>query len=467
MALLRLRNVAAALVASWALTFAAGTEAAPRVRVELTAGVAKTGGGVYTAGEQGAEYAIPGGGRLKVAPGSVFRIYQSPQDLMLGPSVKVKSWSVLVRSGRIDVELPEGKGGPKTAMLFSVANKVNAIVASGRATVLSDSTGTLVANYSGTTLAGPDGKYKPLEAGAQRAFSKASPDGDTSALIATPTFQPGRRMWLASGGSADLDRATWRAVPDAVSYEVWLTQANGEVVGKQRTTQPALAQPFSALSPGKYLMQIASVDARGLTSLPSPPTTFQILGIELPPGAYVSADGAVHLAPGQRAVLSDTSELEMAHSKKTRFIPAPKTLGLYRNESTTLWLRVKGSSEAQTVRLEPRRLIADVVVGPKRAIWPRDSVQIAIQLRDTTGKPVPSWVKVKPTVTLGIDPLELSWQRSGDMLRATVPAPAGEGPWVVRVEVADQFGIPLGYDFLEVIGLPKPDKTKIREVARR
>lgn len=466
MALLTLRNVAAALVASCALTLAGGIDAAPRVRVELTAGGAKTGGGVYTAGAQGAEYAVPGGGRLKAAPGTVFRIFQAPQDLMLRPSVTVKSWSVLVRSGRIDVELPEGKGEPKTAVLFS-ANKVSAIVASGHATLLADDSGVLIANRSGTTLAGPDGKYKPLDGGAQRAFSKATPDGVTTALIAPPSFEPGRRMWFANAGRADLDSAAWRAVPEAVSYEVRLTSGNGEVVGTQRTNKPALAQPFQGLPPGKYTLQVASVDARGIASQPSKPATFQILGLELPPGAYVSADGAVHLAPGQKAVLSDVSELEMAHSKKTRFIPASKTLGLYRNESTTLWLRVKGSAEAQTVRLEPRRLVADVVVGPKRAIWPRDMVQIAIQLRDTTGKPVPSWVKVKPAVTLGIDPLELSWQRSGDMLRATVPAPPGDGPWVVRVEVTDQFGIPLGYDFLEVIGAPRSDGAKTREIARR
>jgi hypothetical protein len=46
----------------------------------------------------------------------------------------------------------------------------------------------------------------------------------------------------------------------------------------------------------------------------------------------------------------------------------------------------------------------------------------------------------------------VSWTRSGNVLSAQIPAATGRGPWVVRVEVSDEFGDPAGRDFLEVAG---------------
>jgi hypothetical protein len=53
-------------------------------------------------------------------------------------------------------------------------------------------------------------------------------------------------------------------------------------------------------------------------------------------------------------------------------------------------------------------------------------------------------------VALGVDPIEVEWRREGDELFGRVSPQAGKGPWVVRLEVSDQFGIPLGRDFVEV-----------------
>jgi hypothetical protein len=62
-------------------------------------------------------------------------------------------------------------------------------------------------------------------------------------------------------------------------------------------------------------------------------------------------------------------------------------------------------------------------------------------------------------VTIGIEPVDVVWRSDGDVLRATVPPSKNKGPWVVRVEVEDQFGIPLGRNLLEVIpGGASPNK---------
>lgn len=83
-------------------------------------------------------------------------------------------------------------------------------------------------------------------------------------------------------------------------------------------------------------------------------------------------------------------------------------------------------------------------------------------MTDTEGQPIPDWLDVIPTVTLGIDPISVDWKREGRVLRATIPPnEEKKGPWVLRVEVADQYGVPLGRDFVEIV----EDKSKVVRVA--
>jgi hypothetical protein len=42
-----------------------------------------------------------------------------------------------------------------------------------------------------------------------------------------------------------------------------------------------------------------------------------------------------------------------------------------------------------------------------------------------------------------------------------IPKPLGKGPWVVRVEIADEFGDPAGRDFMEVAG-PEAERVSTR-----
>jgi hypothetical protein len=58
-------------------------------------------------------------------------------------------------------------------------------------------------------------------------------------------------------------------------------------------------------------------------------------------------------------------------------------------------------------------------------------------------------------VTINIDPVEPSWERSGSVLRTRLARPLGGAPWMVRVDVLDENGASLGRDFTEV-GYAKP-----------
>jgi hypothetical protein len=102
--------------------------------------------------------------------------------------------------------------------------------------------------------------------------------------------------------------------------------------------------------------------------------------------------------------------------------------------------------------LAPRALHAEVQIGPRMARWPLDKVDVTVQLFDAHGHAVSESTKAVATVLVDVAPIEVNWARSGNTLHAAIPAPHGQGPWVVRVEVNDEFGDPAGRDFLEVAG---------------
>jgi hypothetical protein len=64
---------------------------------------------------------------------------------------------------------------------------------------------------------------------------------------------------------------------------------------------------------------------------------------------------------------------------------------------------------------------------------------------------LPAWV-----TPLGIAELPVTWSQSGDTYVTEIPPQGGEGPWIVRVEVEDQYGHLLGRDVVEIARRPAP-----------
>jgi hypothetical protein len=161
----------------------------------------------------------------------------------------------------------------------------------------------------------------------------------------------------------------------------------------------------------------------------------------------------------------------MTYEGAGRYVPASQAVSLYRGETTMVSFRVPGSVYPTTARLRPRGLYAHVTLGPRRAVWPNDAVQIAVELRSKAGEAIPQWVELKTDVRLGIEPIEVEFTRSGNRLIGTVPPSVNPGPWVLRVEVKDQFGALLGRDFLEIAKAlpapPPPAKTISARVASK
>jgi hypothetical protein len=139
----------------------------------------------------------------------------------------------------------------------------------------------------------------------------------------------------------------------------------------------------------------------------------------------------------------------MTYSKLS-YMPAQGRIGINRNQPATIFLRPHGATEDLPIRFVPRSVRARIEIGPRRATWPKDPIVIKVRLEDPSGQPVPESIDMRAKVSVGLEQKNVTFKHVGRALTASLPAQSGTGPWVVRVEVNDQFGYPLGRDFLEV-----------------
>ncbi|HEX7669041.1 MAG TPA: hypothetical protein VF395_05645, partial [Polyangiaceae bacterium] len=173
---------------------------------------------------------------------------------------------------------------------------------------------------------------------------------------------------------------------------------------------------------------------------------------------YIGSDGAIRIVDPEPIALRHVDGLIATYGSAQGWIPAPPVATLFRGDDTIVRLRDPRDTESFAIRLLPRHVGLRVQAGPKNVTWPGEPVAITIDASDDA---LPSGVELRPTVTLGVDPVPVEFHREGRHLSASLDLPPGvaSGPWVVRVEVEDQFGHSLGRDFVEVGVRPPPRKV--------
>jgi hypothetical protein len=428
-------------------------QAAPKTGV--VAGSGSSTGGVFTAGPNGAEYQLPSLARLSLTPGASVRVFPVPQQLQLTPGAKTNTYSFALLRGRVNVSVP---AKPKSAVLCSMG-KLSAVIGAGQATLLATGEDATVASIAGDVRTLLNERWQTLPPGTLARFGGGR-SGSPEPMIAAPLLSPGQRLWLSPGGPITIGGFAFEKVPAATRYELRLRAKDGsaeQLRGVVGATE--LSEAFAPISPGEYLIAARSIDAQGIPGTWSSSETVRVIGVTLPPGGY-AADGDVFIGKGQHVSFSHTEGLEMTYEGSGRYLPASQAVALYRDETTIVSFRVPGSVFLTTARLRPRNLYAQVEIGPSRAVWPNDPVQIVVEVKTKNGQAVPDWLELKPEVTLGIEPIEVSFTREGSRLLGTVPPTNQPGPWVLRVEVKDQFGALLGRDFLEIAKAPAAPPAK-------
>jgi len=121
-----------------------------------------------------------------------------------------------------------------------------------------------------------------------------------------------------------------------------------------------------------------------------------------------------------------------------------------------LHLRQVGDTRMVSARVLPPAIATSVFVGPKFAHWPGDRLRVEVKIEGSSPGAPPAWITPRFRVQLGIDDLPVTWSQIGDTYVTEIPPQGGEGPWIVRVEVEDQYGHLLGRDFVEIAQRPAP-----------
>jgi hypothetical protein len=390
---------------------------------------------------------LPGGAVLTLSKDAKFEIGR-PIKLQLSPTGSDKTVTQVIKlsAGRVSVTLPDVKN-PKTAVLIQAPRKVSAVAKGGQSLVICGSDRVTVAAVRGEMLAALGNDWKPLPSGVVRSFAAGT--AIEQPVPSAPKISVDNSLLLALDGDAS---TLLRAQPskDAAYRELSLSRVDGGkralVVDQEWRSD---AQQLPQLAPGRYEVQARTVDRFGVSSPSSDPLTLRVIGAELPEGARLSS-GTIMLGRAGRVKLIGAEGLEASYGRASLFIPVPKDVGLARGESTLLRLREPGKKDELGIKLEPRTLKADVEIGPKSARWPGEPLQVTVKLFDHHGKPITEELKTKPHVFVNVGQVEPTWTHVGNTYSAKIAPANGTGPWVVRVEVSDDFGDPAGRDFIEL-----------------
>jgi hypothetical protein len=431
-------------------------------RPRLVLGSAPESGGVREAGSDGAEWAFPGGGRVIAEPGAQVVILKGSQKLNLGDGV-VPAYSVAVKSGTVRVRVPD----PKTsALIVAGPRKVIAVVASGEAVVVASEHQIAVANLEGRSMvAVGSGRHQAVQAGTLMAIDANGPS--RRALLPSPAAAGGNTVVLAYDGAVSLGELSWAPVPDAAGYRVELRKAStNHLVKREVMNEARIPAGFATLEPGGYTVRVVSVDRSGVESARPLERQLRVLKVNLPEGGYRDDTGAVRFPPGTKLTLEHTEGVEMTYGNALSYFAAPRELELTRAEARVVRFRSGDEAGATTLLLLPRSAKAEVEFGPRAPHWPGEPLAIRVRLMEPGGAHVPTWIEARPKVTVGVDPVPVEFARDGGWLTGALPPQPGPGPWVVRVEVADQHGFELGRDFVEV-SRALPAKPKAKGAARQ
>jgi len=389
---------------------------------------------------------LPGGAVVSFSPDAKYELGK-PIKLQLSATGSDKTVVQVIKlsSGRVSVSIPESKK-PRTAVLLQAPRKVSAVAKGGQSLVIASPDRVTVAAVEGEMLAALGNDWKTLPSGVVR--SHAAGSSTDHAVLSPPRLRVDQSLLLALTGNATTQL---RAEPQEAAYR---RLALYRVEGSRRTTLTEQEwksdlEQLPPLPPGRYEVQSRAVDRFGVESPLSEPVTLRVIGATLPEGARI-ADGAIWLGRSGRVRLIGAEGLEASYGKANLFIPAPPDVGLARGDSTLLRLREKGGRAELGIRLEPRTLRAEVEIGPKSARWPNDPLQVTVKLFDHRGRPLNEALKNQPQVFVNVAQVDASWTRAGNTYVGKVAPAVGAGPWVVRVEVTDDFGDAAGRDFIEI-----------------
>lgn len=387
-------------------------------------------------------------GSIALDDGSLVRVEPTTMTLKLSVRDERRAEVVELKKGKLAVTITEGKD---RALLVKGPGNLGAILRSGSFVVRVIGDAMTVATLRGGSMLGSGSDWNEVPEGELRTMHKGEAKPSGRKLPAAPGLSPRATVAFAIPGRAPSVTVVMKPVLFSERYVVTLSR-DGAVVSTKPLAKSADDREvvFSELAPGAYVAEARAFDADDIESATSPPVPVTVIGVEVPKGAIVMPSGAIQLVEKQRVKLSARDGLEAALGGSTMFGPVPSELAMVGTMKQVLRVRRKGDTGEGQLVLEPFSLRADVTLGPKTAVWPRDAIDVVVRLRTSDGAPVPSTTSLRATGLLGLDPIDVSLVRDGDVFRAKVSPRAIDKPTALRVEVFDELDHALGRGFVEI-----------------
>jgi hypothetical protein len=391
---------------------------------------------------------LPGGAVLRFPKGTRFSVGRPIKVQLDSRPERTLAQAISLTAGRVEVDLPVAKT-KTTAVLVQGPNKISAVAKGGHSVFIAAPKNVTVGAISGDMLVANGNDWRVLPSGTVREFPAGGAAADHNVLGA-PIATLSAPVVLSVSGEPTSLRALASPISRAASYDFSLfrLQGNNRALLRRIASKESTVK-LDGLAPGSYGLSVHALESSGLEGAESELVPVRVVAAELPDGAKL-LEGGILLPPSQRVRLLGTEGVEVRYGRVADFVPLPDDIGLIRGQPTLVRLRAKGSKSEVALRLSPRAVQADIKLGPARARWPHDEVQVSVRLSDARGRPLADDVSVKPVAYVNVTPVKVEWKREHNVLTATVPPSMEPGPWVVRVEIVDDTGAIAGHDFLEV-----------------
>ena len=416
---------------------------------------------VFADENPGATHQVASGGVVVTSSADALVEKAPNTNLLLSAGSKTTPTHVYyLKRGRLDVSIPQAQVS-KIAVLVIGPGGISGVIKGGHAVAQASPGKVSYTALGHEMLVGKGSRWRALAPGQTRAVDLAGQTSKDSEVPGAPELKLTSALSLVLPGSGFTTGIAVKPTKNAVRYQIALLKREAATltIVDQTTTKASSAQLRGAV-PGEYFVVARALDAHGIAGPASPPTAVRVMGIELPQGAEL-IDHTVVLRQSQRVPLLGVSGLKMTYGNGGYFVDAPDSVGLGRETATTVRFVEPQTKSEVHLSLAPYIRNAKLQIGPTRARWPKDQVTVKLHIEDGSGRTVPPPEKLQTVVSVNLEAVAVHWQRQGNTLSCVIPQPKQvSGPWVVRVEVANELGESIGRDFLEVASSASPPKTQ-------
>lgn len=443
--------VLGALLALGGLTAAPARAETSQVQPKVLSGDFTRLRGQMVTKSKAAEVALPNGARIRVRENTDASILTDAQSLMLLPGKKIATYTVILRRGIVEVDVPEAPQS-RVAVAVGTPADTRVLTLSGKSAVRVSGRNVSAVSYTGLATATHGPKLARVPNGVVRQYRAGGEVVDRPLLDATRSIG-GRRVWLSPpNGAAQPSGYVWAPVGGAIGYAISLrAQGSHESLYDAIVTNPVIEGCPRRLLPGKYELAVAAVDSDGFTSNKKTTAIVHVVGLDLPGGAVALPKDTVQVTSEQRVRLTHTEGLTLTTADHRSNVAASEAFGLEGLDRAVVLIHPKGGGDSATLTLVRREPSVSAWVGPKLATWPDDPINLQVSFMDHFGRPTPTEVEPTIRVLVGTEVVNVTWDKQGTLWQAKLPPPPeGRGPWVVRLEVVDQHGNIIGRDFAEV-----------------